>query len=121
MKIREELFDHHDWWQAKFPIKDLDETPEEFEARVAYLKCIEPNPRAVEEGFFESKKFDYETIDEFRARIREFYLSIDMGVDEKGQDDYYRDEENIKKDMLGSQLSFNKEWYEDYLNRTSAQ
>lgn len=44
-----------------------------------------------------------------------------MGVDEKAQDGYYLDEENIKNDMLGAQISFNKEWYKDYLNKTSSQ
>lgn len=121
MKMREEIFDHPDWWQTNFPISDLNETNEEFNTRIAYLRYIEPNPKAVDEGFFETTKFEYETIDEYRARLRKYYLSIDMNVDEKCQDGYYLDEENIKNDMLGSQLPFDKAWYQKYIDRTSKQ
>lgn len=121
MKIRNEIFNHSDWWQTKFPIVDLNETPEEFKNRVAYLKYIEPNTKAMQDAYYEKDKLDYETIDEYRARRRQFFLSIDLGVDEKAQDGYYLDEENIKNDMLGSQISFDKNWYKDYLNKTSSQ
>lgn len=120
MKIREELFDLPDWWQTKFAITDLNESKEEFENRIKYLKSIEPNPQAVEEGFFEEEQFDHETIDEYRARIRQFNLSIDLGINEKHQDGYYLDDENIKKDMLVSELPFNKEWYNNYLNKSQS-
>lgn len=121
MKIREELFEHPDWQKTNIAISDLNETDKEFKNRVAYLNYIEPNPNAIKENFYEREKFDYETTDEYRARRRAFYLSIDMDVDEKCQDGYYIDEENIKKDMLGSQLAFDKNWYQNYLNRTSKQ
>lgn len=120
MKIREELFDHPDWWQTKFAITDLNETNEEFEFRVKYLILIETNLQAVEEGFFEEEQFDYETIDEYRARIRQFNLSIDLGVNEKHQDGYYLVDESIKKDMLGSELPFNKDWYSNYLKKSQS-
>jgi hypothetical protein len=121
MKIREELFDHPDWWQTRWPIEDLNETQDEFSARVDYLTSIEPNPLVTAGNYFSDSQLEFESIDEFRARKRELYLSTDSDVDEKAQDGYYRNEENIKKDMLGSQLPFNKVWYKDFLNRTSAQ
>lgn len=120
MKIREEIFEHPNWWQTNSPIRDLNETSEEFRARVAYLRYIEPNPRAVEEGFFEETQFDYETLDEYRARIREYYMSIDLGADEKCQDGYYLDPENVKKDMLGGELEFDTDWYTNHVNSTQA-
>lgn len=121
MKIREELFDHPDWWQTRWPIEDLNETEEEFNARVKYLNSIEPNPSITAGDYFSETKLDFESIDEFRARKREFYLSFDSDVDEKSQDGYYRNEDNIKKDMLGSQLPFDRAWYKDFLNRNAAQ
>lgn len=122
MKIREELFDHPDWWKTSHPIKNLNETIEEFGLRRNYLRSIEPNSKALEEtSFGDEIKLDYETVDEFRARVRGFYLSIDMGVNEKIQDGYYLDEENIKNDMLKGFISFDKEWFENYLNKTSTQ
>ncbi len=121
MKVREEIFNHPDWWQTNFPITDLNETIEEFEIRVAYLRYIEPNPSAIEQGYYEREKLEYETIDEYRARIREYYLSIDMDVNEKFQDGYYLDDENIKNDMLGAELPFDKKWYQNYLNKISKQ
>ena len=48
MKIWEELFDHPDWWKASHPIKDLNETIEEFGLRRDYLRSIEPNSKALE-------------------------------------------------------------------------
>ena len=117
MEIREELFDHPDWWKSH-QIFDLNETVEEFHIRLKYLRSIEPNPKALEEtAIGDEIRMDYETIDEFRARVRGFYLSIDLGVNEKYQDDYYSEDENIKKDMLGSELPFDKNWYGNYLNR----
>lgn len=107
MKIRDEIFAHSDWWQTNFPINELNETDEEFDTRVAYLRYIEPNPMAVREGFFDSNKFEYETIDEYRARLREYYLSIDLGVNEKVQDGYYLDIENINKEILTGLLYYN--------------
>lgn len=121
MGIREEILDHPDWWQTRFPIKDLNETIEEFKNRVAYLNYIEPNSKAFIENYFDEDQLDYENIDEYRARRRHYFLSIDMDVDEKVQDGYYLEDENIKNDMLGAQISFNKEWYNGYLNKTSSQ
>ena len=121
MNIREELFDHHNWWKSEL-LTDLNETLEEFRARMDYLYSITPNPKAIAETTIgDTEKLEYESIDEYRARIRNDYLLIDMDVDEKFQDGYYEDEENIKKDMLGSQLPFDKNWYLDYLNRNSKQ
>ena len=120
MKIREEIFNHRNWWQTKFAISDLNETKDEFMARVAYLNYIEPNQRAMHENYYENEQLDYETIDEYRARIIHYYKSIDMGVNEKVQDDYYRDEENIKKDMLGAELQFDKDWYANYLKKNQS-
>lgn len=121
MKIREELFEHPDWWKSQ-KLKDLNETNDEFIARMEYLQSIEPNSKAIEETTIgDDIRMDYETIDEFRARIRNFYLLVDMDCDEKIQDGYYEEEENIKKDMLGSQLPFDREWYQEYLNKNSAQ
>ena len=120
MEIREELFDHPDWWKSH-QIFDLNETAEEFHIRLNYLRSIEPNPKALEEtAMGDEIRMDYETIDEFRARVRGFYLSIDLGVNEKYQDDYYSEDENIKKDMLGSELPFDKNWYGNYLNKTQS-
>jgi hypothetical protein len=121
MKIREELFSHPDWWKTRQLI-DLNETKEEFQHRLEYLRYIEPNPSAVKEtGIGDEEQLDYETIDEYRARLRNDYMLVDMDVNEKFQDGYYIDEENVKKDMLGSELPFNKEWYQNYLDRTSSQ
>lgn len=118
--IREEIFEHPDWWQTKFPISDLNETAEEFNNRVAYLNYIEPNPIAISEDYYSESQLDYENIDEYRARRRDFFLSIDMDVDEKAQDGYYLDDENIRKDMLGSQISFDKAWYKNYLDKNQS-
>jgi hypothetical protein len=121
MKIRKELFEHPDWWKLR-RIFDLNETLEELHIRVNYLRSIEPNSKAMEEtSIGDEIKLDYETIDEFRARVRDFYLSIDMGVNEKIQDGYYLNEENIKKDMLKGFIPFDKEWYQEYLDRTNRQ
>lgn len=118
MKIRDEIFEHPDWWNTNFPIDELNETEEEFNLRVAYLNHIEPNSYAMSSGdFYAQYQLDYETLDEYRARMIEYYRFIDMGVDEKFQDGYYRDERNIKKDMLQGKLDFNKEWYENYLKK----
>ena len=121
MKIREELFDHPDWWKKR-KLVDLNETNEEFQLRLNYLNYIEPNPSALKEkGIGDEEKLDYETIDEYRARMRNDYMLVDMDCNEKFQDGYYIDEENVKKDMLGSELPFNKEWYLNYLNKTESQ
>ncbi len=40
MKIREELFDHPDWWKSQ-KLRDLNETNDEFQARLDYLHSIE--------------------------------------------------------------------------------
>lgn len=121
MKLREELFSHPDWWKSII-LYDLNETMEEFHSRLDYLRSIEPNPKAVAETTIgEDEKLDYETIDEYRARIRNDYLLVDMDVNEKYQDGFYLEDHNIKNDILGSQLPFDKVWYQDYLNKTSAQ
>lgn len=120
MNIREELFDHPDWWQTKWPIEDLNETDEEFFARVKYLRSIEPNSSITNNEYYVEQQLDFESIDEYRARRREFFLSIDMDVDEKNQDGYYLDDENIKNDMLGSQINFNKEWYKNYIDKNES-
>lgn len=116
MKIREEIFEHPDWWKTNFPIYELNETEEEFQLRIDYLNYIEPNENTIKKGgFYSESQLEDETIDEYRARIIMFYKSIDMGVNEKYQDDYYQNEENIKKDMLKGELDFNRQWYENYL------
>ncbi|MES2568119.1 MAG: hypothetical protein V4565_14685 [Bacteroidota bacterium] len=121
MEIREELFSHPDWWKTR-QLMDLNETREEFHNRVNYLRWIEPNPLAIKEtGIGDDEKLDYETIDEYRARIRNDYMLVDTDCNEKSQDGYYMDEENVKKDMLGAELPFNKEWYLNYLNKTESQ
>lgn len=68
-----------------------------------------------------NKKILDETEDEFQERINHINQLCDYDVDEKCQDGYYLDEENIKKDMLKGFIPFDREWYEDYLKRTSAQ
>lgn len=121
MKIREELLGHPDWWKSEM-LTDLNETIDEFQTRLDYLHSIQPNPKAIAETTIgDDEKLDYESIDEYRARIRNDYLLTDMDVDEKAQDGYYFDEENIKKDMLKGLIPFDKEWYGKYLNRNSSQ
>ena len=121
MKIREELFNHPDWWKSK-KLMDLNETSEEFQARMEYLRSIDPNPKAIAETTIgDEEKLDFESIDEYRARLRNDYLLVDMDVNEKHQDGFYLEDENIKNDMLGSQLPFDKVWYQNYLNKNSAQ
>lgn len=121
MKIREELFDHPDWWKSQ-KLTDLNETNDEFHERIDYLHSIVPNPKAIAETTIgDDEKLDYESIDEYRARIRNDFLLVDMDCDEKIQDGYYEQDENFKNDMLGCQLPFDKKWYLDYLNRNSSQ
>lgn len=121
MKIREELFDHPDWWKSII-LSDLNETIEEFHNRLEYLRSIEPNPIAVSETTIgDDEKLDYESLDEYRARIRNDYMLVDMDCDEKAQDGYYFEDENIKNDMLGSQLPFDKIWYKYYIDKTGSQ
>jgi len=121
MKIREELLNHPNWWKSQ-KITDLNETVDEFHERMDYLGSIEPNPKAIAETTIgHDKKLDYESIDEYRARIRNDYLLVDMDTDEKYQDGYYEESENVRKDMLGSQLPFDKKWYIDYLKKNSSQ
>lgn len=98
MKIREELFDHPDWWKTNYRINDLNETNEEFHNRIDYLRTIEPNPIAISETTIgDEEKLSYESVDEFRARLRNDYLLVDMGCNEEIQDGFYLYDENIKK------------------------
>lgn len=80
MKIREEIFNHPDWWKSQ-KLRDLSETNDEFHARFDYLQSIEPNPKAVAETTIgDDEKLDFESIDEYRARIRNDYLLVDMDL-----------------------------------------
>lgn len=121
MKIREELLVHPEWWKSQRLI-DLNKTSDEFHARMEYLRSIEPNPNTIAETTIgDDERLDYESIDEYRARMRNDYLLVDMDCDEKVQDGYYEQDENIKNDILGYQLPFDKKWYLDYLNKNSSQ
>lgn len=76
MKIRDEIFNHPDWWQTKFPITDFNETHEEFKNRVAYLNYIEPNTKAMQDAYYEEAKLDYETIDEYHYEDDTFFSQL---------------------------------------------